>query len=255
MPSNALTRKPYRGINVINLWACGFGCASSRWATFKQWQQLGAQVRKGEKGSPVVFYRALQIEDRETGEEKSIPMMRYSSVFNADQVDDDPRCGEDHREPLPDGVTREQVADSTISATGARINYGGDRACYDRGRDEIAIPHWQAFANTEGFYSTVFHELTHWTGHKSRLDRNLAGRFGDAQYAMEELVAELGAAFTCAGLGIELEPRIDHANYIASWIKVLTDDKRALFTAAARASDAAEYIAAPAARAAEPVAA
>lgn len=172
---------------------------------------------------------------------------RASWVFNAAQVDgyELPAEAELPENPLFDPIAR---AESFASATGARIEEGGDRACFIPALDTIRMPERRRFTGTdtttpaEGFYSTLCHELTHWSGAKSRLDRDLSGRFGTESYAVEELVAELGAAFLCADLGITPEPRADHASYVKSWLEVLKSDKKAVFTAASKASQAANWL-------------
>lgn len=239
LPVNAKTNRPYRGINVLSLWAAdqiaGFGDA--RWATYRQWSELGGQVRKGEKSSLVVFYRDYAAENDDGDPERRF-VARASFAFNASQVD-----GVAPAEPLPQGGFEPiEDAETTIQATGARIDYGGEMAAYIPTADRIVMPPRDRFTSADGFYATMFHELGHWTGHASRLDRDLSGRFKTASYAAEELVAELTAAFVTAGLGMASEPHPQTAAYLAGWIKMLRDDKRALFTAAAAASRAADYL-------------
>lgn len=252
-PVNIDTHQRYRGINILNLWVAGevSGFSSGVWGTYRQWQNRGCQVRKGEKGSLVVFYKELEFEaeDPSTGEtelEKRL-MARASTVFNAQQVDGyEP-------EPLPvpeNPVMPIDQAEALVAATKATIRHGGSRAYYNRGTDHIQMPERERFLGsetstpTEAYYGTLLHELTHWTGHKSRCEREFGKRFGDNAYAMEELVAELGAAFLCADLGIAPQPRPDHAAYIDGWLNALKADKKAIFTAASQASKAAEYLAA-----------
>lgn len=251
LPENAASGARYRGVNIINLWAeaqlRGFG--SARWATYRQWLRLGAQVRRGERASRVVFYRPVRREEPEETEEeegepegRAIPIVRSSAVFNAEQVDgfEDPGARIEPRE----GTESVPACEALIEATGAEIRRNAGRAFYDPADDYIGLPADELFGSAEGRYSTTFHELTHWTGHRSRLDRREAmeARFGSRAYAAEELVAELGAAFLCAGFGLEPEPRSDHAAYIKHWVGLLTDDGRAIFTAASRASDAVEFL-------------
>ncbi len=250
LPTNALTEKPYNGINVIALWVgaeiANFG--SGLWATYKQWNLLGAQVRKGEKGNVIVFYKKTdrKVVDGETGEaeKKTYLFARASFVFNADQVDN-------WHTPKPNNADPVQVlgeAEAFAAATGADIRHGGDRAYYSGKSDHIQMPLRDRFTGTktssptECYYATLFHELTHWTGHKSRLDRTFSGGFDKEVYAMEELVAELGAAFLCSELGIANTPRPDHAAYVANWLTALKNDKRAIFTAASKASQAKTYL-------------
>lgn len=248
LPMNAATRKQYRGVNILNLWAESIerGFTSNKWGTFRQWKDVGASVRKGEKASRVVFYKSLKIRDPEAKEDeissqdRTIPLLRYSSVFNADQVDgfEDPDA--EGFEP-PSVAETVAACDAFLDGTGADIRRNGGRAYYDPGADYIGLPADELYTSTEGKYSVAFHELTHWTGHRKRLDRDMSTRFGSAKYAAEELVAELGAAFLAASFRIEAEPREDHARYIAHWIRLLKDDKKAIFTAASRASDAVAY--------------
>lgn len=247
-PANAATGKPYRGVNVVALWAEALtgGYGSGRWATFQQWKQLGAQVRRGEHGATIVVYKpagAKREEDDEEGAGGRL-LARAFRVFNADQVDG-------WTEPAP--PAKDEVAvlgqvEAFVVKTCAWIRHGGDVACYDRRADEIRMPERSRFIGsptsspTDAYYSTLLHELTHWSGATHRLNRDFGARFGDEAYAMEELVAELGAAFLCADLGVTNEPRPDHAAYLASWLTVLDGDPRAIFTAASRAQDAAEYL-------------
>ena len=241
--------KPYSGINVLMLWsaACDQGFASPIWMTYRQATAYGGQVRKGEKGELVVYANKLirEDEDPETGEEKkrSIPFLKGYTVFNVGQIDGLPENYYKLAEPVLDPVSRISEAEKFFAATGATINFGGNRAFYAIGPDRIQMPPFACFRDAEAFYSTLAHETTHWTRHKSRLDRSFGRkRWGDEGYATEELVAELGACFLCADLGIYLEPRDDHAAYIENWLKVLKNDNRAIFTAAAHAQRAAEYL-------------
>ncbi|MBA5775652.1 DUF1738 domain-containing protein [Stappia sp. F7233] len=249
-PVNIDTNNAYRGINVVSLWAAaqarGFGTGT--WGTYRQWQNNGAQVRKGEKASLVVFYKEFDVEeatdDSETEQGKRL-MARASWVFNADQVDG-------YAAPsLPEPTDPVQVLDKAerfIAGTGAVVRHGGSRAFYRPSDDIIQMPERERFLGsetstaTESYYATLLHELTHWTGHDRRCDRQFGKRFGDDAYAMEELVAELGAAFLCADLGVTLIPRPDHAAYIDNWLKVLKVDKKAIFTAASQAAKATDFL-------------
>jgi antirestriction protein ArdC len=250
-PVNAHTRKPYRGVNVVALWAAadGYHYSSGFWATYKQWRELEAQVRKGERASLIVFWKELEreVEDEETGERERRKTLfaRASWVFNADQVDGwTPPAPPEHNL-----VQALDQAEAFTAATGADVRHSGARAYYRRSTDHVQMPDRACFTGsatstpTEGYYATLLHELTHWTGHESRLDRDLSGRFGNEAYAVEELVAELGAAFLCADLSITNTPRPDHAAYIANWLEVLKRDTRAIFTAARKAAQATEYLA------------
>jgi len=254
-PMNVVSKKPYRGVNVLSLWADAMfrNYQSGYWATYRQWSSLGAQVRKDSKGSIIIFYKREETgsEDRasENGEETKAAtrlITRASWVFNADQVD-----GWTPPEVLrPNKAEVLCQAESFINATGATILHGGDSCYYSPVLDCIHVVERERFAGTEwstateSYYAVLLHELVHWTGHKNRLARNLRNRFGDDAYAMEELVAELGAAFLCADLGITNEPRPDHAAYMRSWLYVLRQDRKALFTASSKASAAAEFLAA-----------
>jgi antirestriction protein ArdC len=248
-PTNIASKKSYRGVNIIALWAAseerGFG--SGIWGTYRQWAESGAQVRKGEKSSYVVFYKEFAVTDDSTGPGDATEtrlFARATTVFAAEQV-------EGYQPPVlvnPTPMEAVACADAFVAAAGAVIAHGGTRAYYRPSTDSIQLPAREAFVGTktstatESYYSTLLHELTHWTSNEKRCNRQLGKRFGDSAYAMEELVAELGAAFLCAELDIATEPRADHAQYLASWLTVLKADKRAIFTAASKASEAAGWL-------------
>jgi antirestriction protein ArdC len=243
------TGVPYRGINVLMLWSAAMekGYTAPVWMTFKQALELNANVRKGERGSQVVYAnKMLRTEtDAATGEdsERAIPFMKDYTVFNVEQIDGLPE--QYYPKPVPrlETVPRNDRAETFFAATGANVVHGGSRACYIPSTDIIQMPCIDFFRDAESYYATRSHETTHWTRHKKRLDRDFGRkRFGDEGYAMEELVAELGSAFLCADLDLTPEVREDHASYIASWIKVLKDDKRAIFTAASHAQRAADFL-------------
>jgi antirestriction protein ArdC len=245
-PVNIASGNKYRGVNVLGLWvdAQVYGYRSHLWGTFRQWAEKGATVRKGQKASYVVFYKQVEAESAEgtENESRSRVFARATPVFNADQV-------EGLEQALPIIPVEElHSVDSFIASTNATIVHGGNRACFIPKLDEIHMPPRELFTGsatstpTEAYYSTLLHELTHWTAPANRCDRDLSGRLGTEAYAMEELVAELGAAFLCAELGIAVEPRADHAQYLAHWLNVLKDDKRAIFTAASKAGDAASFL-------------
>ncbi len=242
LPVNAATGKPYRGINTVVLWATAQaeGYPSAVWATYRQWAELGAQVRKGEQSSPVVFWKISDKDEQEDGEDdrRSRVFARGYSVFNAAQVDGYAAPALPAL-PEPERIGR---AEAFFAALGADIRHGGNRACYVPSLDQIRMPPFPAFRDAVAYYATLAHEATHLTGHPSRCNRDLRGRFGEEAYAAEELVAELGAAFICADLALAPEPRPDHAAYVASWLKVLRGDKRAIFTAAAKAQAAADWM-------------
>ncbi|CAH1666007.1 Antirestriction protein [Hyphomicrobiales bacterium] len=240
----------YRGINILMLWAAATerGYAAPLWLTYKQAQELGGQVRKGEKGSLVVYANTITRteQDEATGEEleRDIPFMKGYTVFNAEQVEGLPAHFYAMQQPTLDPVARIERAEGFFAAVGADIREGGNQAFYSMAEDRVQMPPFVAFRDPEAYYATLAHELTHWTRHPKRLDRDFGRkRFGDAGYAMEELVAELGAAFVCADLELTPQPREEHAAYIASWLKALKDDRRAIFAAAAHAQRAADYLA------------
>jgi antirestriction protein ArdC len=240
---------PYQGINVLMLWseAIEKGYASPIWMTFKQAIDLRANVRKGEHGSLVVYAdKIIRTEtDGETGEdtERAIPFMKGYTVFNVEQIEGLPEHYYAKPAPRIETVQRIERAESFFATTGANVVHGGSRACYVPSTDNVHMPCIDFFRDAESYYATRAHEVTHWTRHKSRLDRDFGRkRFGDEGYAMEELVAELGSAFLSADLDLTPEVREDHAAYIASWIKVLKDDKRAIFTAASHAQRAADFL-------------
>jgi antirestriction protein ArdC len=246
-PINVTTKKPYRGINTVCLWAAAEskGYESGEWGTYKQWQARGAQVRKGEKSTMVVFWKfandARESQDDGADHPPSSSRLIFTrgySVFNAAQVDGYTAKSEPDL-PMPERIEK---ADSFFQSIGATLRHGGNRAYYAPETDHIQMPPFQAFVETASYYSTLAHEHTHWTGKAQRCDRQLGKRFGDKAYAAEELIAELGAAFTCAHLGLSTEPREDHAQYINSWLKVLKVDKRAIFTAASKAQQAADFM-------------
>ena len=253
VPVNSVTHQPYHGINRLLL---SFEAHERKWpnswASFQQWRQKGASVRRGEHGVPIVFYTPVEIQETEISEDgkeeivvKTIPVFRYSTVFNISQVDNPPQDASPTALPPVNPIVR---AEQFISATGAEIRYGGDRAYFTPASDYVAVPEREAFVGTktssptEAFYATVLHELCHWTGGEKRLNRQMGKRFGDGVYAAEELVAEIGASFACASLGVTPELRADHVQYVASWLKILKEDKRAIFTAAAEASRAVEFL-------------
>jgi antirestriction protein ArdC len=248
LPVNAATGAAYNGINILTLWATAMERNYQRglWGTYRQWAELGAQVRKGERGSCVVFYKQYEVEpDSDNADDDGTRRVaRASCVFNAGQVDGFELPGIPDLPPV-DRIVR---ADALIARTGAVIAHGGEQAYYSRKHDLIQMPDERLFTasdaarRSEDYYTVLFHELTHWTGVEARLDRELGKRFGDDAYAMEELVAELGSAFLCGSLSITPQPRADHAGYIAHWLEVMKADKRAIFTAAARANDAAAYL-------------
>jgi antirestriction protein ArdC len=249
MPKNAHTGNHYRGINIVALWVSAETAGYSRplWGTYRQWAQIGAQVRKGEKASPVIFYKEFEVDPSpdDANDDGKRRVARASSVFNVDQVDDGPA---DTSVPDLGPIARNQHFDDFVASTGARIVHGGAEALYMPSTDSIRIPDESRFFDTatstrsDSYAAVLAHELGHWTAAKHRLNRDLTGRFGTEAYAAEELVAELTSAFICAAQGITCEPRQDHAQYIANWLKLLKSDNRAIFAAAAKASQAADYL-------------
>jgi antirestriction protein ArdC len=212
-PRNALTGAAYRGVNILSLWAAAAHQNFDRgdFATYHQWSELGAQVRKGEKGSLIVFYKTFDRESDEETKTRHIAFAKASYVFNVAQVD-----GAKLPDPpvLPPLERRIEAAEKFIANTKAVIHRGGNRACYIPGLDQIIVPISEQFKGRQAEFATVGHELTHWSGAPQRLARDLTGRFGDDKYAAEEIIAELGSAFTCVRLGITPEPRPDHAAYL-----------------------------------------
>jgi antirestriction protein ArdC len=235
MPMNAITGHHYRGINIPVLWHAAdiSGFPTNAWLTFKQALDKGGHVKKGEKATQIVFTKRISVKD-EDDEDKQISMLKSFAVFNVFQVE-----GVDALQATPESPP-EGAVKAFIEATGADIRHGGDRACFVPSKDFIALPNPISFASEEHYFATLLHETVHWSGHEKRLNRDLKNRFGTQAYAAEELIAELGAAFLCALLGIEGELR--HAGYIESWLTLLRSDDRAIFTAASKASAAADYL-------------
>jgi antirestriction protein ArdC len=241
-PYNMVTGHPYRGINVALLCAPQYSTAA--WMTFKQAQAVGARIRRGEKASLIVFYKPIIVKDKHAQpdadgnpQERVIPLLRAFNLFNVAQIDGlpgkfEPQTGDDQK------PTREAKPDDLLSQ--ASIEHGGDKACYEPSRDIICLPHIAEFASSAEYYGAALHELTHWTGHSTRLNRDYGRRFADSAYAREELVAEMGAAFLCAHCGIA--GKLQHAEYIGTWLEVLKRDKRAILVAAAAAQKAVDFV-------------
>jgi antirestriction protein ArdC len=247
LPRNALTARCYSGVNVLILWGAVIeqGWPSQSWLTFRQAIEAGGAVRKGERGTTVVYAdrfvpEAEKARAAETGgDAKAIPFLKRFTVFNVAQCDGlRPGLAADPA-PLPE---REivPVAESVIAASGVDFRIGGNCAFYAPGEDFVQVPPQPAFFEQINYYRTCLHELTHATGHRARLDRKLTTGFGTKDYAREELVAEMGSAFLCAALGIV--PTVRHADYLASWLEVLREDSRAIFRAASAASKAADWL-------------
>ena len=247
LPYNARSGRAYSGINILILWGAVIeaGWPSQGWLTFRQALEAGGNVRKGEQGTTVVYADQFvpkgeaERAARDGGAARAVPFLKSFTVFNVAQceglredIDIDPA-------PLPE---REivPIAEAVIAASGIEFRIGGDRAYYVPAHDYVQVPPQPAFFDQINYYRTALHELTHATGHVSRLGRKLLNSFGSTDYAREELVAEMGSAFLCAALGIE--PSVRHADYIGSWLDVLREDNRAIFRAASLASKAAEWL-------------
>ncbi|MDR3453979.1 MAG: zincin-like metallopeptidase domain-containing protein [Rhodoferax sp.] len=252
-PANLASGRPYRGINVLllNLRARGGGYGSNRWMTFQQARSLGAYVRQGEQGTPIVFFKMHEVGSGDGSvarvttpasrgdDRKVIPLLRSFTVFNAAQIVDLPEALQPVSLAAPDWNACE-VAELILTASQARIRHGGTRAFYAPAEDVIQLPERGAFASAEAYYGVALHELTHWSGHPSRCNRVLASRSHIEAYAFEELVAEMGSAFLSNYCG--LPGQLQHASYIESWLQALRHDKRLIFTAASLAQKAADYL-------------
>jgi antirestriction protein ArdC len=245
-PINLASRKGYRGVNVLALWiaAQANGYSTGLWCTFRQWQAAGAQVRKGERATAIVFWKTsrpgqVDDSDQDDGEhERPRFFARGYSVFNQAQVD-----GYAAPEvPVLSETERLAHAEAFYANLGIPTIYQGAEAYYLPSKDTVFMPPFEAFHDAPSHYSTRFHEGVHATSAKHRCDRELSGRFGSEAYAMEELCADVGSALILADLGIAVHPRPDHAAYIASWLKVLKNDTSAIFTAASKAQAAADWM-------------
>ena len=239
--TNAITGKQYTGGNLITCWILGEDFGSQWYATYKQWQSVDAQVRKGETGIKLIKWIVKECKDHGDDVKCDNCGTMFPSVFtvfNSTQVDGwTPPTGN------VNDNNRIANAEEYLTGVGAEINHSDEgRAYYNKATDAITLPHFEMFKTAEGYYGTMAHELVHWTGAESRLNRDLSGKFGEDAYAAEELVAELGAAMLCATLGITEEPRPDHAKYLKHWVGILKNDYRALWTAASKASKAVNYI-------------
>ena len=245
-PTNAATGRSYAGANILLLAvdALEAGYSDNTWATYKQWQQLGGQVRRGEHGTRCVKWITKKTNAErapDTGDEtqRRVLIPRVFTVFNIAQVEDyEPDSGDCSEAP-----DRIEVVEAFIAATGANIDYGFNTAKYRPLVDRIQVPGIDQYRHAEDHYATLLHELVHWTGHQRRLARTFGERFGDDAYAAEELVAELGAAFATARLGITNNPRPDHAAYLEHWLRILDADPKTLFLAAAKAQAAVDHLA------------
>ena len=249
-PINAETRRVYRGINFLSLQLEAAACGYSRnsWLTYRGATELGGQVRKGEKGTSVIFWKMRKINAKAESEpwphaddieERVIPLARFYTVFNTAQIDGLPT---EYAEPAPSVPLwqGEEAAESLINKSGADIRHGGFRAFYQPTQDYVQLPSPNAFADSGSYYATALHELCHWSGHPSRLNRQLGARFGAQAYACEEIVAEIGSAFLCAHCRIN--GKLQHASYVNNWLQVLRSDKRAIFVASTKAQNAADFL-------------
>lgn len=244
MPINFKTKASYNGVNVLLLWNATreAGYSSNQWMTYKQAAEMGGSVRKGEKGQLCLFFKMLEVTGKEAAkgeDEKKIPMASPFWLFNLDQIDS--------IEKSPAAAPRSEfqqikTVEQILNASQAIIKEQGQKAFYRSSTDEIYLPERTRFADVKEFYSVALHELTHWTGAKIRLNRDFSGRFGSEAYAFEELIAEFGSAFLNADLGFASSMIPNHAQYIDSWLKVLKNDKRAVFTAAGQAGKAHSFI-------------
>jgi len=242
-PRNLITDKPYRGINIFILASERF--SSPYWLTFRQAMEKGGNICKGEKGTAVVYWNWIPIDDKETGEEKEIPLLRHYRVFNLEQT-------EGIEEPSsPDNIDNsfnpiEEAEDIIVSMPKRPyIHHGGDKAFYNPFKDYVKLPPKKAFQQEEDYYCTLFHEIGHATGHVSRLGRKGvmdATSFGSHEYSKEELVAEMTAAFLCSETGIEQATIDNSAAYIQSWLKQLNNDKSMVIMAAGQAQKAVDFI-------------
>ena len=246
-PKNLESRKKYRGVNVFLLafTAYAHGYESSYWLTYNQAKQQGGNVRKGEKSSMVVFWKQFETKDRETGEDKKIPVLRYYNVFNLAQIEGITAPDAVPFTPIdfhPIDAAEGIVKSYTDSPT---LEHGGSQAFYRPTSDTVKMPEATRFASSEEYYSTLFHELAHSTGHSKRIDRGLDSDpkpFGSADYGREELVAEMAAAFLCGESGIKPTVIDNQAAYIGGWLKQIKQDKKLVISAAGAAQRAADWI-------------
>lgn len=243
-PMNITTKRPYSGVNVVLLW---MAMQSNAWArphflTFKQAKDTDGTVRGGQTGTPICFVKQIIGKDKDDPDKlRKFGMLRHFTVFNVEQCEGLPESMTNPEPVKPlNNDQRNALIEEFIVATGAKITEGHGEAYFRAGADVIAMPSFESFKSGDHYNATRFHELTHWTGHKSRLDRDLLNRFGDERYAAEELIAELGSAFLCAEFSVSGDLR--HAGYIANWLRLLKKDSKAIFTAAAAAQKAVDYL-------------
>lgn len=250
LPANLATSRAYRGINVLllNLQQMSHGYAHNRWLTFQQARAMGGCVRRGETGTPIVFFKMLELDGaaavvrhaaNDASGRKVIPLLRSFTVFNAAQVDGLPSDLTAVPTP-PEGWSPVAAAEELLAHSGAVLRHGGEQAFYRPSDDIIQLPLPAVFPQASRYYNTALHELTHWTSHPSRCNRVLSNRAHLEAYAFEELVAEMGSAFLSSHCGLPSE--LQHASYIASWLRALRNDKRLIFNAASLAQRAADYL-------------
>jgi len=237
LPCNMATGRAYNGINTLVLWmtAIARGFPGHGWMTFKQALEYGGHVRKGEKGTPIIFVSFR--DDEKDGKETRRPIVKWYSVFHAAQIEGLPA---EALELLPPDVPEFRHMTRIADASGIPIHHGYDRACYIPSLDVIEMPAYGAFKTGHAYTRTLFHELAHGTGHYTRLNRELSGRFGSDVYAFEELIAELTSAFLCAKTGVNYDN--ENAEYIGAWVRRMKEDSRAIFTAASAAAKAADWL-------------
>ena len=249
----SIDQRPYRGMNAVWLAMIGaaHGWTSGSFGTYRAWQRHGAQVRRGERATQVVLWKPTNPKDPKPGDDsddtsagRARLIARAFAVFAAEQCDGAEEIIADRNQRQAERDTPERIdaAEHYLTAVQATVIEGGNRACYRPADDTIHVPTLAQFDTAAHYYATRAHETTHWTGHPSRLNRDLSGRFGDDAYAAEELIAELGAAFWCAQAGVSAVTRPDHAAYLASWLRVLRTDARALITVASKAQAAIDHL-------------
>ena len=245
-PVNAFSKNFYSGINTLILWLrqSQAGFETSQWLTFLQVKRLGGTIKKGEKATSAIFYQKLLIEDEEKEkkeEEKTIHHFRTYALFNLSQTKGLEKLIKKHSSKQKPVFKDVKKAEELIKKSQAKIAFAPiDKACYIPKQDKILMPQKAQFKTQEGFYSTMFHELSHWTAHKSRLDRPIQNKQGSKAYAFEELIAEISASFICCHLGFEYSTQ--HSSYVKSWLEVLKEDKKAIFKASSKAQKATQFI-------------
>ena len=240
-PTSVVTGKVYTGVNWLILGLAKFdqNFTTGKWATYRGWQKLGAQVKKGSKGHQIIYFNTVKIDDQNSEESKTIPYAKPYTVFNADQV-------EGYDFPEVDAMFHDMpdtVADDLANKIGVKIiNDNKTQALYIPSKDTINMPMQSQFKDPESYAATLLHEMVHWTSHKDRCNRNIKNKYGTKDYAFEELIAELGSAMLCGSLNISTRPREEHAKYLNSWIAKLSENPKAIFSASAKAQKAVNFI-------------